>query len=189
MDGPAAQRHRRSRLSWLGRLTPTLEPLLFIWMGLTVALIVGEQIAMLPPPPPTPAQVAAATPKAQADWRLVYAQLYRRLDHRSFETGPELGKVWATRDGRICGYVNKREAAVDNMMPFFTVGLRPVLRSDDPRRYFRDWLSCIGNHWVELHAGSEESGTCASRHGRETELGRELCNPEPPGVRTSPGPD
>jgi hypothetical protein len=92
----------------------------------------------------------------------------------------EFGKVWTTHTGRICGLVDHREAAVDNMTPFYTVGLVPILREDDPPRYFHEWLYCIGDYVVELHAGSQDTGFCASRHGRSTVIAPLICGPVNP---------
>lgn len=176
MGTDAVRPSRRQSAIWMARINAVIGPLMIGWLGLTVAVIVYEQIAMLPLPPPTPAQLEAATPGARADWAVVYAQLHRRIPRPP----PELGRVWATRSGRICGYVNSREAGVDFMTPFFTVGRRPVLREDDEHLYFREWLSCLGDYWVDLHAGTEDTGFCASRHGRSSVLGELLCDRKPP---------
>jgi hypothetical protein len=116
-------------------------------------------------------RTAAATPKATADWAIVYARLSARLA----DPPPEVGEVWATRSGRICGFVDDRQSAVDRMTRFYTVGLQPFLQHDDEALYRRVWTGCINSRWVELHPGSEKTGFCATTRGRRSVLGRVIC--------------
>lgn len=161
----------RTRRTVIARVSAVTGPVMFAWLAVATVAIVRDQISLLPPRPPTPAEVTAAPPRAKANWRLVYASLFRRLP----DPPPELGSVWATRTGRICGLVSRRESGVDSMTPFYTVGLYPLLRDDDQRRYFHDWMDCIGDHWVQMHTGTEKAGFCASAHGRASVLGHLLC--------------
>jgi hypothetical protein len=145
--------------------------LMAVWLTALVLGMVEDQVALWPPPPPTPAQTAAAAPGARADWAVVYARLSARLT----DPPPEVGEVWASRSGRICGFVNDRESAVDGMRRFYTVGLRPLLQSDNGKLYRSVWVGCINSRWVELHAGSEKTGFCATTRGRRSVLGRVIC--------------
>jgi hypothetical protein len=61
------------------------------------------------------------------------------------------------------------------MTPFYTVDGRPVLKGDDLRQYMKVWFECVRDRWVEIHDGSDESGFCASKHGRETEIAASIC--------------
>ena len=154
--------------SWLNRIGLGL---MAVWVAAMVGGVVQDQATLWPPPPPTPAETAAATPRAKADWAVVYARLATRLA----DPPPEVGEVWATRSGRICGFVDDRETAVDSMRRFYTVGLRPRLQQDDEAAYRRVWTGCINSRWVELHAGSEKTGFCATTRGRRSVLGRVIC--------------
>ncbi len=165
---------------WRGKSLAIAEPLLLVLFALAAAQIVWEQVKLLPPRPPTRAEVIAATPKAEADWRIVRARLARRLYRPPFDVAPmELGAVWATRSGRICGLVNDQQAGVDNMTRFYTVGLTPMLQDDDLFRFFNEWMTCLGDYWVDLHPGTEKTGLCASPRGRSTVLGRIICQAQP----------
>jgi len=155
----------------MGRFNRIAELLIFAWLGAALLAMAADQIALLPSPPPTPAERAAAAPGAWARWRLVYARLQRRLP----QPPPELGEVWTTRTGRICGLVNSKDTAVNAMTRFYTVGLEPKLRTDDPRQYFRLWMDCADTRWVILHEGTEQEGFCASALARASRLGRDLC--------------
>jgi hypothetical protein len=143
------------------------------WLALAVVGAAWDIAAMQPHRGPTPAERAAATPAARAQWAKVYATLYRRLPRPP----PELGPVWRTWSGRICGAVNTREAGVDFMTPFYTDAGRVWLREDDFRRYDRAWPTCLGDQWVILNPGVFDTGMCASAHVRKTVLGREICGP------------
>ncbi len=140
------------------------------WLAALVWGVAKDQIALWQPPPPTPEETAAAAPRALADWKVAYARLSARLA----DPPPEVGEVWATRSGRICGFVNDRQSAVDGMRRFYTVGAIPLLQSEEDQ-YRRVWTGCINSRWVELHAGSEKTGFCATRRGRRSVLGQVIC--------------
>ena len=70
--------------------------------GVDLAKFERENAAL---PPPSPAQAARYAPLARTNWRIVHANLEARLQ----QSNPlELGAVWSTRTGRICGLVNGR---------------------------------------------------------------------------------
>jgi len=100
-------------------------------------------------------------------WRIVYARLVQRLSQQPMPL--ELGAVWSTRRGQICGLVNRWDSGVDNMTPFYTLNLHPVFRKEDEHRYMRVWEKCRFDQWVALHEGSYDTGMCATR------LGLRLC--------------
>jgi hypothetical protein len=144
-------------------------------LGLVLAaavFIVLDSIALMPSKPPTREELAAARIRSAADWRVVEARLIQRTRYPPFE----IGSVWTVRSGRICGLVNVGEAGVDSMSRFYTVGQTPMLSADDPHLYFKAWMDCLDRRWIQLHAGTEKTGFCASKHGRESPLGEVLCD-------------
>ena len=146
---------------------------MLIMIAVITALVLREQIAELPPRPPTPAERAAARPTAMRNWRQVAAKLQARFPDRPLETG----EVWATRTGRICGFVNRRQTNTDDMERFFTTSnLKAHFKDEDIYLFIRAWKDCLDDRWVELHAGHEQTGFCASAHARATRLARQfLC--------------
>jgi len=147
-----------------------------VMLGLVLLLtvmIVREQIALLPPRPPTPAESAAARPWATHDWQVVAARLQTRFSDKPLE----LGEVWATRTGRICGVVDERKSNTDDMERFYTTpDLRPHMQDENLYAFIGVWGQCLDDRWVELHAGSEQTGLCASARGRSSILARTyLC--------------
>lgn len=120
-------------------------------------------------PPPSAEQVARYRPLAQAEWRIVHANLETRLN----QTSPlELGAVWATRKGQICGLVNGRGSfgGLSSMVRFYTVDQRPVFHQDVDHILFQHaWFQCRRDPYVMLRAGTTEPGFCGS------ELGRRRC--------------
>lgn len=142
-------------------------------MLLTIGEAAREQIARFPPPPPSPADRAAALPRAASAWRVVAGRLQARFADQPLE----VGEVWTRRDGRICGLVDARRSNTDDMERFFTTAdLHPQLQRDDPWAFIAPWTACLDDRVVELHAGSEQTGLCASARGRSSVLGRAfLC--------------
>ena len=170
MAGRQAGR-RRDGSSRSGLITQLGEMVFLAWFVVAVVGVTLDWLAMRPTAPPTPAELKAARPRAWADWVVVYGRLYRRLP----QPPPELGEVWTVRSGRICGVVNSKEAAVHHMTRFYTVNRVPVLREDDERQYIPAWLDCLDTRWFELHAGTEQTGFCASALGRATVFGQGYC--------------
>ena len=143
-------------------LTPVLAT---GWLALILALLVFDQLRQLPPRPPTPAQLRAARPVIAAIWRGVYPHLLGRLEAGQ-PRPPELGAVWATRTGQICGLVDAWHTGVDVMTQFYTWQGRVLFRNDDERLYVRQWSRCIDDPYVVIHAGTLLTGACATRAGR-----------------------
>lgn len=111
--------------------------------------------------PPTDAERAVAAPAAAAHWRTVERDLEARLR----QGRPlELGAVWSTRDGVICGTVNERHSFgfVSGMLPFYAQG-RGAVFGDGDQPFRARWFDCRRDRWVVLHAGSDETGVCAVR--------------------------
>jgi hypothetical protein len=110
---------------------------------------------------------AQAAPQAQAHWRVVKAQVARRIANGQYPL--ELGAVWATHRGRICGLVNGGSAfgGLTGMMPFFQDGPGVRYKLDTDQQTFADgWRECNDDIWLELERGSYEVGYCATRKGQ-----------------------
>jgi len=153
---------------WAGRVSGGLA---LTWLALTAAMTVVDQVGQLPPRRPTPEERSAAVPAALAKWSIISERLGRRLGYRS----PEFGAVWASRSGRICGTVTRREAAIYFRERFYTEQLTPFFASDDERRFVRSWLDCVGDHWVDLQLASDETGFCAAPRNRSTMVAALIC--------------
>ncbi len=139
----------------------TLSAMLFT--GFDLALFERAQGLM---PAPSAEQRARYQPLARAEWRIVRANLETRLN----QTNPlELGAVWSTRTGQICGLVNGRGSfgGLTAMARFYTVEQRPVFHQDTEHVAFQKaWFECRRDQYVMLHAGTEEPGFCGSEAGR-----------------------
>ena len=163
---PARSRSRRDREScwreWGMAATPVVA---LSWLAAVLVLVVKDQPALIPPRPPPPVPAAAATPAARAHWKRFYLQLQERLEPWQLRP-PELGAVWSTRTGAICGLVDQWRTSLDYMTRFYTVGDRVRLRDDDLGLYVRSWSRCMMDPYVVLHPGSDAEGLCASATGR-----------------------
>jgi hypothetical protein len=141
------------------------------WGALIWGLVVRDVISELPPRPPTPAEVAAGRPRAEAKWRVVRAMLVWRLDQRN---PLELGGVWSTRTGVVCGLVNGWGSfgGLTGMTRFIAMSDTPTFvedasTDDDARRFETLWVDCRSDPWIVLHSGSAQSGFCATRLGQK----------------------
>lgn len=135
--------------------------------GIVDLMRVEEVNATLPPP--TAEQMLVEKPRARAEWGHVRANLKARLN----QTNPlDLGAVWATRTGRVCGLVNGRGSfgGLSGMVRFYSVDRVPVFHQDvDHLEFQHGWFECNRDRWVALRDGSEETGFCG------TELGKRRC--------------
>ena len=131
-------------------------------------------------PPASPDQASRYAPLARTNWRIVHANLEARLQQAS---PLELGAVWSTRTGRICGLVNGRGSfgGLTAMARFYTVDQQPVFHRDtDHLRFQHEWFQCRRDPYVMLEQGTMEPGFCG------TELGRRRCHTVVNGVRRTP---
>lgn len=144
-------------------------------LALTAAAIVADQIHQLPPRAPTQVERSSATPGANTKWQTVYGRLAQRLTYGP----PELGAVWASRSGRICGVVTRLDAGVYFREPFYTEQLTPLFASDDEYRFVHSWLDCVGDHWVDLQVASDEIGLCAVPRNLRLVTAAAMCTRKP----------
>lgn len=119
--------------------------------------------------PASPEELQAESPRARANWGLVRSHLETRLN----QTRPlDLGAVWATRSGQICGLVNGRGSfgGLTGMVRFYTVSQTPVFHHDVEHLQFQHaWFQCQRDRRIALHHGADEPGFCG------TELGKRRC--------------
>jgi len=134
-----------------------------VFTGLDLARFEAAQGLL---PAPSASAAAEARPAAEAEWRLVQAHLDARLN----QTLPlELGAVWFTRAGQVCGLVNGRGSfgGLSSMVRFYTVDRRPVFHQDVEHVAFQKaWFECRRDRFVPLHAGTDDPGFCGSEAGR-----------------------
>jgi hypothetical protein len=146
----------------------------FVFTGFDLA---GFEVAQGALPAPSGPELAQARPAAEAEWARVQANLDTRLN----QTLPlELGAVWATRAGQVCGLVNGRGSfgGLTSMTRFYTVNRQPVFHQDVEHVAFQKaWFECRRDQYVMLHAGTQEPGFCGSAAGKRH------CYPVKGGVR------
>ena len=108
---------------------------------------------------------ARALPLRTADWAAVRQALGVRLH----QAGPiEVGQVWATHDGRLCGVVNGKGSfgGKSGMVRFYAVDRQPLFRFDTDQAHFEiGFEPCMKDHWLVVKEGSQETGFCATREG------------------------
>ena len=110
-----------------------------------------------------------ARPEAMRAWAHAQDVLVRRL-HQGEPL--ELGAVWATHSGMICGLVNGRHSfsGLAGMTPFAVEGDHAVFALDQSALNFASyWRDCMTDQWIPVRDGSMQAGGCA------TELGRRRC--------------
>ncbi|NQE60981.1 hypothetical protein [Caulobacter sp. RHG1] len=135
-------------------------------LAFTVKDLVRFERANAIKPPASPEDIAPARIRAEAEWRIVRPRLEARLDQN---TPLELGAVWSTRAGQICGLVNGRGSfgGLASMVRFYTVDRQPVFHRDaDHVAFQRAWFECRRDPYVTLNSGPAEPGFCSSAQGR-----------------------
>ena len=97
-------------------------------------------------------------------WKVVEPRLARRLKLRRLE----LGAVWATRSGKICGLVNGWGGfgGLVGMTRFYTDEDGFGFSVNPPADFYAHWDRCEADRWQSLHDGSKEQGFCGTRLGR-----------------------
>lgn len=109
---------------------------------------------------------AQVAPQARAHWRVVKAEVARRVVNGQYPL--ELGAVWQTHRGRVCGLVNGGSAfgGLTGMMPFYQDASGLHFKIETDQQTFADgWRDCNDDLWFELEQGSYEVGYCATKRG------------------------
>lgn len=109
----------------------------------------------------------AVQAKAEARWRAVRPRVAARIGGQQ---PLELGAVWMTHKGRICGLVNGGSSfgGLTGMTPFLEEGGRVLFRitTMDENVWAPAWRECVGDAWLTLHQGSMQTGYCATKAGQ-----------------------
>jgi hypothetical protein len=103
---------------------------------------------------------AVAAVQAKARFVAVKAAMERRLN----QPHPiQLGAVWVTHTGRICGlvYGEGSFSGMTGMTPFYTDGGKVRFALDEtPNKFDPGWVGCGEDMWVQIVPGSTEEGIC-----------------------------
>ena len=142
----------------------TVMALVAFAVGLMVMFTVQYELKVEPKPPATGARLVAAKSMARVRWASVKPRLIARLAQPH---SLELGKVWARRDGRVCGLVNGWGSfgGLTGMTRFYAQGDEPVFKQDGRPDFEEEWWACRRDRYVVIREGSEEIGFCPTRQG------------------------
>jgi hypothetical protein len=108
----------------------------------------------------------AVRPKVLESWPHARAVLEARL-HQGAPL--ELGAVWATHSGVICGLVNGKGSfsGLAGMTPFAVEGDHAVFALDQSALVFAPyWRDCTTDQWITILDGSMQAGGCATKLGQ-----------------------
>ena len=144
----------------------TVMALIALGVGLTVFYVVQYEMRVEPKRPAFGARLAEARVMARARWATVEPRLVARLNQPN---ALELGRVWARRDGRVCGLVHGWGSfgGLTGMTRFYTVGDEPVFKQDHVGDFENEWWQCKRDRYVIIREGSEETGFCPTKLGRQ----------------------
>ena len=136
--------------------------------GVFVRDVALQEIANPPVIRPKLPSTPAGHATVAENWATTRPHLAATLRQRNLE----LGAVWSTRDGRICGLVNGWGSfgGLTGMVRFYTEGDTFAFSVDPPSDFYTTWRVCQADQWQMLHKASEEPGFCA------TKLGRRRCS-------------
>jgi hypothetical protein len=135
-------------------------------VALMVVYIVQYELKVEPKRPATGTRLIAADAMGRVRWASVKPRLIARLRQPH---GLELGRVWARRDGRVCGLVNGWGSfgGLTGMTRFYAQDDEPVFKQDHTTDFENEWWQCKRDRYVIIREGSEETGFCPTRQGRE----------------------
>ena len=135
-------------------------------VGLIVAFIVQYELWVEPKQPATGSALIRAKSMARVRWAGVKPRLIARLAQPH---SLELGKVWARRDGRVCGLVNGWGSfgGLTGMTRFYAQGDEPVFKQDGRPGFEEEWWACRRDRYVIIREGSEETGFCPTKLGQQ----------------------
>jgi hypothetical protein len=140
--------------------------LIALGVGLMVIFVVQFEMRVEPRRPASDAALAPAKTMARIRWASVKPRLIARLDQPH---ALELGRVWARRDGRVCGLVNGWGSfgGLTGMTRFYAQGDEPVFKQDGRPGFEEEWWACKRDRYVVIREGSEETGFCPTRLGQQ----------------------
>ena len=135
-------------------------------VGLMVVFIVQYELEVEPKQPAKGPALVAAKSMARVRWASVKPRLIARLAQPH---SLELGKVWARRDGRVCGLVNGWGSfgGLTGMTRFYAQGDEPVFQQDNGADFENEWWACKRDRYVVIREGSEETGFCSTKLGQK----------------------
>jgi hypothetical protein len=135
-------------------------------VGLMVMFTLQYELKVEPKPPATGVRLVHARSMARVRWASVKPRLIARLAQPH---SLELGKVWARRDGRVCGLVNGWGSfgGLTGMTRFYAQGDEPVFKQDDRPGFEEEWWACKRDRYVLIREGSEETGFCPTKLGQQ----------------------
>jgi hypothetical protein len=162
---------RRGRDAWRKTLAvrafdALVMGLIVLGVGLMLMFFIRYEMQVEPKRPASGARLVAAKSMARVRWASVKPRLIARLD----QPHPlELGRIWARRDGRVCGLVNGWGSfgGLTGMTRFYAQGDEPVFKQDDRPDFEEEWWACKRDRYVIIREGSEETGFCPTKLGRE----------------------
>jgi hypothetical protein len=134
--------------------------------GLMVMFTVRYELKVEPKQPAKGAELAGAKSMARVRWASVKPRLIARLDQPH---ALELGRIWARRDGRVCGLVNGWGSfgGLTGMTRFYAQGDEPVFKQDGLPGFEEEWWACQRDRYVIIREGSEEVGFCPTKLGQQ----------------------
>jgi hypothetical protein len=140
--------------------------LVVLSVGLIVVYVVQYELKVEPKRPATGARLVAARAMARVRWASVKPRLIARL-HQPHAL--ELGRIWARRDGRVCGLVNGWGSfgGLTGMTRFYAQDDKPVFKQDGRPDFENEWWQCKRDRYVIIREGSEETGFCPTRQGQK----------------------
>lgn len=164
---PAARDRRSRRKALAVRLFDLgVMALVAFAVGLMVVFTVRYEMKVEPKAPATGARLHQARSMARVRWASVKPRLIARLAQPH---ALELGRVWARRDGRVCGLVNGWGSfgGLTGMTRFYAQGDEPLFKQDGRPDFEEEWWACKRDRYVVIREGSEETGFCPTRLGRQ----------------------
>jgi len=134
--------------------------------GLMLVFFIQYEMEVEPKRPATGVRLVAAKAMGRVRWASVKPRLIARLAQPH---SLELGRVWARRDGRVCGLVNGWGSfgGLTGMTRFYAQGDEPVFKQDGRPGFEDEWWACKRDRYVIIREGSEETGFCPTKLGRE----------------------
>lgn len=142
--------------------------LILFAVGLITMYVIQYELQVEPKTPARKgAQLDAARAMARVRWASVKPRLIARLAQ---PRALELGRVWARRDGRVCGLVNGWGSfgGLTGMTRFYAQGDEPIFKQDGGGQAFEEeWWACRRDRYVIIREGSEETGFCPTKLGQQ----------------------